>query len=217
MMNLARKRSYAEASYGVATIVAADGADLTVRTMTHGDRCAERAASCLVPPETGDEVAVVTTGDGRVFVIAVLVRTKDEAIEIAVDGDLLISARGGSCRIDATDGVEIRSGGAMSLVSKALNLRAVEGSVVLSKLTVLASSVLGHSDSVRLAAKAFESFCERVSQTAKVCQRTVEELDLLRAGHADYRTEKEMCLRSENFLVGARKLAKLDAEQIHIG
>jgi hypothetical protein len=105
----------------------------------------------------------------------------------------------------------------MSLVSKALHLRAVEGSVVLSKLTVLASSVLGHSDHVRIAAQTFESFCERVSQTAKLWSRTVEGLDLLRAEHADYRTEKEMCLQSENFLVAARNLAKLDAEQIHIG
>jgi len=105
----------------------------------------------------------------------------------------------------------------MSLASKVLNLRAVEGNVVLSKLTVLASSLLAHTDNVRFAAKAVDSFFERVSQTAKLWHRTVEELDLLRAGRADYRTEKEMCLRSENFLVGARKLAKLDAEQIHIG
>jgi Protein of unknown function (DUF3540) len=146
-----------------------------------------------------------------------MVRGDEKPLEIAVDGDLRISARGGSCRIDATEAVEIRAEGAMSLVSKALNLRAVEGSVVLSKLTVLASSVLGHSDTVRIAAKVFESFCDQVAQTAKVWNRKVEELDLLRAGHVDYRAEREICLRSENFLVGARNLAKLDAEQIHIG
>ncbi|HEY3818505.1 MAG TPA: DUF3540 domain-containing protein [Polyangiaceae bacterium] len=216
MTNVVRKLSQAASTYEVATVVLVAETNVTVRT-THGERRARRAASCLVAPEAGDEVAIIVTGDGRVFVTAVLVRAEDRPIEIAVDGDLRISARGGSCHIDATDGVEIRAEGALSLVSKALNLRAVEGSMVLSKLTVLASSILGHSDAVRIAAQAFESFCDRVSQTAKVCQRTVEEIDLLRAGAVDYRTENEMCLRSENFLVGARNLAKVDAEQIHIG
>jgi hypothetical protein len=105
----------------------------------------------------------------------------------------------------------------MSLASKVVSLRAAEGRVVLSKLTVLASAVLAHSETVRVAAKAFDGFFERVSQTAKICYRKVEEMDSLRAGRADYRTEQEMCLRSENFVVGARNLAKLDAEQIHIG
>ncbi len=216
MANVARKLTHREPSYEVATVALVEGPEITVRA-ARGDLRAQRAASCLVAPGAGDEVALVVTGDGHVFVIAVLVRAEERPIEITVQGDLRISARGGSCRIDATEGVELRAEGAMTLVSKALNLRAVEGSVVLSKLTVLASSVLAHSDSVRVAAKALDSFCERVSQSAKVWTRKVEEMDLLRAGRVDYRTEKEMCLRSENFLVGARKLAKLDAEQIHIG
>ncbi|HEX3343081.1 MAG TPA: DUF3540 domain-containing protein [Polyangiaceae bacterium] len=216
MANAVRKLSHADPRYEVATVVLAAEALVTVRS-PDGERHAKRAASCLVAPAAGDEVALLVTGDGRVFVIAVLVRAQERPVEISVDGDLRIAARGGSCHIGATDGVEVRAEGPISLVSKAFNLRAVEGNVVLSKLTVLASSILGHSDYVRVAAQAFESICDRVSLAAKFCQRTVDGLDLLRAGHVDYRTEKEMCLRSENFLVGARNLAKLDAEQIHIG
>ena len=77
--------------------------------------------------------------------------------------------------------------------------------------------MLAHSDGVRFAAKAFESFCDHVAQTAKVWQRTVEDLDMLRAGHADYRAEKEMCIRADSYIVGARNLVKLDGEQVHIG
>ena len=202
MRSLSRQRTRPEASYEVATVAAVAGSAITVRT-SWAEFVADRAASCLVAPEPGDEVAVVTTPDDRAFVIAVLVRPDSDAkrpTEIAVEGDLRITA-----------------GGTMSLASKVLNVHAVEGSFVLSKLTVLASSVLGHSESVRIAAKVLESFCERVSQTAKTWNRKVEELDMLRAGHIDYVTDHEMCLRSENFLVGARDLAKLDAEQIHIG
>lgn len=199
MANVARKLTPAEARYEVATVALVDGAEIVVQT-DFGERRAHRATSCLVAPAEGDEVALILTGDGRAFVIAVLAQAEEGPVALAVEGDLTIQA-----------------GGALSLVSKALNLRAVEGSVALSKLTLLATTVLAHSDTVRVAAKAFESFCDHVAQTAKVWQRTVDDLDMLRAGHADYRTEKEMCIRSENFIVGARNLAKVDAEQIHIG
>jgi len=142
----------------------------------------------------------VTTGDARAFVIAILVRAEGAAVDIAVDGDLSIQA-----------------GGTLSLVSKVMNLRAPEGSVVVSKLSVLAASVLANAESVQVVARTFDGICERLSQTAKRCFRKIEELDHLRAARVDYRTEQEMCLRSENFLVGARQLAKIDAEQIHIG
>jgi hypothetical protein len=216
MTSVAFKLSHPEPSYRVGTVVATEEGEITVRA-DDGVLGAERAASCLVAPAAGDEVAVLITGDGRAFVLAVLVRAGGEAVEIAVKGDLRISAHGGSCRIAASEDVELSADGTMSLVSKVLSLRAVEGSVLLSKLTLLASSVLAHTDGAVVAAKTLDWFCDRLSQTVKRCYRTVEELDLLRAARIDYRTEREMCLRSENFLVGARKLAKVDAEQIHIG
>ncbi len=199
MTNVALKLNKAEASYAVATVVAVEEPRIIVQ-MARGNRPAERAASCLVAPSAGDEVALVITGEGRIFVIAVLVAADERGVDIAVEGDL-----------------RIRAGGTLSLASSVMNLRAAEGSFVLAKLSVLVSSLVASSDSVRVAAKTFDGFVERLSQTAKRCYRKVEELDQLRAARVDYRTENEMCLRSENFLVGARKLAKVDAEQIHIG
>jgi hypothetical protein len=216
MSNVALKLSHSEAVYRVGVVGRAQGTELSVHT-DDGELHAERAASCLVAAAVGDEVAMLVTGDGRAFVTAVLVRAESGAVEIAVDGDLRISAEGGSCRIAATDEVEVSSGGAMSLASRLLSVRAVEGSVVLSSLTLLASSVLAHTDGARIAAKAIDWVCERVSASVKRSHRKVEDLDELRAGRVDYRTENEMCLRSENFLVGSRQLAKVDAEQIHLG
>jgi hypothetical protein len=216
MKNVALKLNHTEASYEAGTVTAVEDREIVVHT-DRGDRRARRAASCLVAPAVGDEVALITTAVHRAFVIAILVAAEDRAVEIAVDGDLSISARGGSCRITASDGVELHSEGTLSLLSKVLHLRAEEGGVVLSKLTLLASSLLGHLESARLAATSVETFFEHVTQTAKSWHRKVDDLDTLRAGHVDYRTDAEMCLRSENFLVGARNLAKIDAEQIHIG
>jgi hypothetical protein len=216
MSNVAFKLTHSEAIYRVGIVGSAEGNELSVHT-DEGELYAERAASCLVAPAVGDEVAMLVTGDGRAFVTAVLVRAESGAVEIAVNGDLRISADGGSCRIAASENVEVSSGGSVSLTSKLLNLRAVEGSVVLSSLTLLASDVLAHSEAARIAAKAIDWVSERVSSNVKRSYRKVEDLDQVRAGRIDYRTEKEMCLRSESFLVGARVLAKVDAEQIHLG
>jgi len=199
MSNVARKRIVPQAGYEVATVTAVDAAEVTVLT-ARGETCARRAASCLVPPAAGDEVALFVAGDGRAFVTAILVRAEGSAVDIDVEGDL-----------------RIRAGGMMSLASKALSLSAEEGSVVLSRLTVLARSLAASAASVQVAARTVDGVFDRLSQTVKSCFRKVEELDHLRAERVDYRTEQEMCLRSENFLVGARQLAKVDAEQIHIG
>ncbi|MGD0526004.1 MAG: DUF3540 domain-containing protein [Polyangiaceae bacterium] len=214
MSNVARKRSYT--TYEVGTVRAVEDGAITVLT-PDGELDAERAASCLVPAAVGDEVAVLLAGDGRAFVLAVLVRAGSGAVDLAVKGDLRISAEGGTCRIQGTEGVAIASEGTVSLASRLLSLRAAEGNLVVSALTVLASSVLAHTDRAHMAAKALDWVCDRVSSTVRRSYRKVEELDQVRAARIDYRTEQEMCLRSENFLVGARKLAKLDAEQIHIG
>jgi len=206
MSNVARARSRAEARYEVGTVVAAGDGGLEIET-AWGVREADRAASCLVAPAVGDEVALLTAGDGRAFVVAVLVRVAGEGggdrpapLEIAAEGDLRIAA-----------------GGALSLGAKTFRLQAVEGSVVLSKLTVLASSVLAHSQTMQLAAKTVDGVYDRLSQTMKRCFRKVEELDHLRAERADYRTAKELSLRAEHLLATARKLVKLDGSQVHIG
>jgi hypothetical protein len=207
MSNVACTRSRAEARYEVGTVVSTGEDGLEVET-DWGTSAAERAASCLVAPAPGDEVALLTTGDGRAWVIAILARAARDGVandgprpvEISAEGDLRIAA-----------------GGTLSLGSKTFRLQAGEGSVVMSKLTVLASSVLAHSQTMQLAAKTVDGVYERLSQTMKRCFRKVEELDHLRAERADYRTDKELSLRAEHLLATARKLVKVDGSQVHIG
>jgi Protein of unknown function (DUF3540) len=190
MNNLARLKLHETLTEEVGRVVLVDGKDVVLRT-DRGERHAIRATSCLVAPVVGDEALLATVPDGRVFVLAILTRTGD-AVELAVDGPLRIA-------------------------SKSLDLDAENGTMRFGQLAVLASSVLAHGDSARIAVKAVDTFCDRLSQTVKRCFRKVEELDQLRAERLDYRTEKEMTLRAENILAGARALVKVDGEQIHIG
>ena len=159
-----------------------------------GQRRALRATSCLVQPVVGDEALFVTVPDGRIFVLAVLTRS-----------------------IEQGSAVELRTEGPLRIAAPELDLDADKSTMRFGTVALLASTLLAHAESAKLALKTVDSFCERLSQTVKRCFRTVEETDQLRAGRMDYRAEKEMVLRAENVLAGARKLVKVDGEQIHIG
>ncbi len=192
MDNLARLHVHDSTTTDAATVLGVEGSEVLLAT-ERGERRAARATSCLVQPMAGDEVLVVTLADGRLFVLAVLSRAEgNEAVELRVEGPLRVAAR-------------------------TLDLDAERGTMRFGTLALLAETVLAHADSARVAVKAVDTFYDRLSQTVKSCFRTVEETDQLRAGRLDYRTEKEMLLRAENVLAGARKLVKLDGEQIHIG
>jgi hypothetical protein len=192
MDNLARLQLHDSTSSDVAVVLDIEGSDILLRT-ERGERRAVRATSCLVQPVVGDEALVVSLPDGRLFVLAVLTRAEEnDAVELRVDGPLRVAA-------------------------KSLDLDADTGTMRFGTLALLASTVLAHADSARLAVKAVDSFCDRLSQTVKNCLRTVEETDQLRAGRLDYRTDNEMVLRAENVLASARSLVKVDGEQIHIG
>jgi hypothetical protein len=183
----------------LATIVSVTGDDLLVRD-ARGEARARRAVSCLVAPLPGDEVLLARVAGGRLYVTAVLERERRDCTELAVGGDLTI-----------------RGGGTVAVSGARLELRAAEGRMVFGALTALAGALVARADHARLLATSIDSVCERLSQTMQRCYRKVVERDELRAGRIDYRTEKEMCLRAENLLAGARKLVKLDGEQIHIG
>ena len=199
MRQAARRLESRDVAQELAAVVGVVGHEVRVRT-TRGEETARRAVSCLVAPAPNDEVLLAGLPDGRLFVLAVLERTDRDRTEIAVPGAL-----------------ELRAEESVSITSTRLALRAAEGRVVFGSLTALLGSLLTQVEAARLVADTIDSVCQRLSQTLRRCTRRVTEMDELRAGRLDYRTEQEMCLRAENLLAGARKLAKVDGEQIHIG
>jgi hypothetical protein len=191
MNQLARRFESPEVVQEVVTVVAALGDEVRVRS-ERGEEQARRAVSCLVSPAPGDEVLLACVPDGRLFILAVLERTDRESTEIGVSGQLRIRA----AEIDVS---------------------ASRGNLVFGTLTALAGALVARTEKARFFAGSLDTVCDRLSQTVQRCYRKVAELDVLRAGRLDYRAEQEICLRAENVLAGARKLVKVDGEQIHIG
>src|SRR5271154_5518968 len=77
---------------------------------------ARRAKSCLVAPEVGDTV-LFTAGPEGTFVLAVLRGAEGAPTRIAAAGDLHVEAHGGRVTVSSPEGVDLVSGGSVSMTS----------------------------------------------------------------------------------------------------
>lgn len=191
------------------------GSTIEVRLET-GTYDARRAKSCLVAPEAGDRVLCAVEPDG-VFVLAVLEGREGAPTKLTADGDLHVQARGGRVSVCGSAGVDVASGGAVALTGAEVHVRAQKGSVAVSELGFFGRLVRAEVTKVALLAQEVDSRMARLTQRAKRVFRFVEEIDQTRAGTVDMRAENLIGIRGENAVVGARVLAKIDGEQIHIG
>lgn len=216
MSNLARKLEEDPVFQDVGTITRTEGSAFVVRTPA-GDLEATRAASCLLEPSVDDRVLVAGNRREGLYVLAILSREEGTRAAVAVDGDLEIRLRSGRFVVAAQDGVELVSGGDVSVVSGRINVNAADGNVVLTRLTFLGTFVRAEVEKIKLFAERFDSVVERVAQKVKRSYRSVEETDQVRAERIDYVAKKTVSLHGENALLTAEELVKIDGEQIHVG
>lgn len=188
-------------------VIAVQGAVLGVRC-SNGTFRAERAVSCLVEPGVGDRVLVHRAEDGDAYVLAVLARPEPGKVRLAIEGDAELRASG-----TLTLGSEKK----VAVQAPAVEVRASDGALFIERLSYWGARAQALLGEVKLCASSLDSAVDRVSEHVKRAFRTVRDLDQLRAGRVDYRTEQDMSLRAENAIVRTRSLAKIDGKQIHIG
>ena len=214
MRSLARKLDRSPASLEDGEVIGVSGGVFVVRA---GDveLEAKRARSCLVAPRVGDEVLVATSGDGRAYVLAVLEGDESAPTTLEVDGDLeLRAARLG---VRAPGGVDIASGKQVAIAGAEFALRALEGSVVVQKLSFVGGMLRSEVGAIKTVASTCDSLFDRVSQRVKRSFRFVEDVDQVKAHSLHYAAETTMSLRAENAMVTAEELVKIDGGQIQLG
>jgi hypothetical protein len=216
MRNLARKIEPEPVFQDIGTITRVCGPLLVVRTPS-GDLEATRAASCLLEPAMGDRVLVGGSRREGMYVLAILVREHGARAAVAVDGDLEIRVPGGRFVVAAQEGVDLVSGGDVSVVSGRINVNAADGNVALGRLTFLGTLLQAEVEVVKILAERIDSVVDRVAQRVKRSYRAVEETDQVRAERIDYVAKKTASLHGENALLTAEELVKIDGEQIHVG
>lgn len=216
MNHLAQKLDDGVVHQEIGSVLHAAGDRLRVATPA-GKRDARRAVSCLVAPVTGDEVIVATSARGRTWVLAVLERTEGAGATLTADGDLDVRLPAGRFAVAAAEGVALTSTETVSVTSRSVEVRALDGRVVIDRLTHFGRYLQAEVGKIKTVASTLDAVVERLSQRVKRSYRTVEQYDQVRARQIDYRAERTMNLRSENAVVTAEHLVKLDGEQIHVG
>ena len=217
MNNLARKLDNDALSHEIGRITAAREAGLFAVRAEAGEYRAKRAVSCLLEPEVGDTVALLTTQTGTCYVTAVLEREAGATGRIVADGDLEIQLASGQFSVAAQEGVNLLSAKEVSLVAGGLRVNAREGNVMLERLSFLGSFATAELEKIKLVAGSLDQVLDRFSQRVKRSFRKVEELDQVKAEHIDYAARSSMSLHAQNALVTAEELVKVDGEQIHVG
>jgi Protein of unknown function (DUF3540) len=183
-----------------------------------GEFDATRAVGCLVEPEMGDRVLVVSEEDGESFILSVLSRQDTRTTNISVaEGDLVMRATQGQVIIAGQTGVDVLTGGTANIAASAVEVRAARGKFAVLWLETLSETVKAELGRVKLAAEAFDSVLGRFSQRAKRSYRTVEEIDQVRANQIDYAAEGNARIKGENALLTATDVAKINGEQVHLG
>jgi len=172
-----------------AEVITVDGR-LVVR-LEGAEHEARRAKSCLVAPELGDRVLCAIEGQD-VFVLAVLSGDPTSETRITAPTELVIDA-------------------------PRVSLRAEEANVAVGRLGFFGEWVSAHAKKFQVLAEELDSTAEVVMQRAKRVFRMVEDVDQTRAGTIDVRAEGLAAIRSENTIISARVLAKIDGEQINLG
>jgi len=215
--NLARTHTEVAAVTESGQVLMLEGPRAVVRTKSGSTTTARRAASCLLAPEVGDRVLVATTEDGQGWVVAVLERGATREATIDLEGDVAVRVTNGKLRLVAQEGIDLLTGKDVSVTSGTFRLTAAVGTVVVDQLAYLGRAASAEVAKLKLWATSFDSVLERLSSKVKRSYRTVEELEQLRAERIDWAARKNLSLRGENTLLTAKSLAKMDAEQIHIG
>jgi hypothetical protein len=218
MSNLARKQQHdPEVSETFGTVIRVERGMLVVETETREVR-AKRATSCLLEPAPGDLVLIAGVDMGRqAYVLAVLEREEGAPATLVADGDLDIKLPGGSFGVVASESVRMVASKEVSVVSGAIHVNAVDGSVALERLSFLSKFIRAEVGRAKIFGETVDSVLERVSQRLKRSYRIVEECDHVRAEQIDYAAKKRLSLHGENALVTAQHLAKIEGDQIHLG
>jgi hypothetical protein len=217
MRNLARKQEPQRYVYeDLGTVLRVEGADFVIATSS-GEIRARRATSCLLQPAPGDLVLLALVGQSSSYVLAVLEREAGAPGDIVLEGDLNIKLKSGSLGVAAQEDVRLVSAKEVSVVSGAVRVNAVDGSVALERLSFLGKFLRAEIGRAKVFGETLDSMLDRVSQRVKRSYRIIEECDHVRAEQLDYAAKKRLSLHGETALLTAQHLAKVEGDQIHLG
>jgi len=199
-------------------IVVETGQDRSCLVRCEGrDWRVERAASCLLAPQAGDEVLICGPVPEQVYLIAVVRQADPDTARVELDGDIHLASLKGGISLRSAQDLELGCPRGLSLTSESFDLRTQRGQLTIDEL-----NYLGRQAHVAVARTSWVgSLCElaidRLTQVAHSVLRLVRDTEQVRAGCLDYEAQQAARIHGANALITAKHLLKVDADQIHMG
>ena len=175
------------------------------------------APSCLLQPEVGDKVLLVTDTEGDDYVLAVLVRVGAGGARVNLPANTDMQTQCGTLKISGRDGLALHSGHQISVQAAQLRVDALQGDVTIHNLSIVGEAWRSCIDTVKTVGRSLDSVLERCHARVGRSYRRLEELDQVKAGQIDYQADSSLQLHGKYALLTADELVKMDAEQIHLG
>ncbi|ETD67474.1 hypothetical protein V757_11295 [Pelistega indica] len=167
----------------------------------------KKAASCLLMPAVNDVVLVSGADINQAYVIAVLEQANTAQQEIAIAGNVLVSA----------SSLTFKSEQLLSMESAQITLKAQEAHCVVEQTQFVGKEMKATIGLVQLVGKVYEAIVDRLSHMSKRAFRITEQTEQVRVGTLDYQAENSARIHAKYTMVTAKDLVKVDSDQIHMG
>lgn len=182
-----------------------------------GEMRADRAASCLVEPRSGDMVLIAASeGAEEAYVLAILRRAESDApTTLLVENELSVKAA--RIELAAEEGIRIVTPNDLSAAAHTMHFDAKKAKFFVETMAYLGHEVVARVKGVKVAGRVLDGAWETVTQTAKRLYRTTTETEQVRAQNRDVRVDQLMSMHADNAGITAKQLIKMDAGQIVMG
>ncbi|MCC6522727.1 MAG: DUF3540 domain-containing protein [Polyangiaceae bacterium] len=180
-----------------------------------GSLRAERAPSCLLVPEVGDEVWLLPRADGAWVVGAVLGR--------AATGAAVVSLPGEGTELSAAGRLRVRGGRALELGAPTVSVRADVLDVTAQRtrlashaVDLFAARVTAGLETARLVAKKLDAAIDSVAMRLERSFRWVTEVEQVRAGQLDLEAKGNLRAHGDCAFVSAERVVQVRGEEVHL-
>lgn len=206
----------AEVGYTAGVVLGYDGAAWILRLDDGSEHSASVAVSCLVKPHARDRVSVFVDS-GRYWIAAVLERFEEHPVSLEFHGDTELNCRAGRLTLKADQGIDLRSPRHVRINSPLIKLSAAMAEHCYKVASWVGDRLETVVTSIRSVSRTHERVTEQNLEAARVSIRKIEQVDRTEAGQIDCRADQSLSLRGGHILAKARKLTKIDGDQIQLG
>ncbi len=216
MENLASKVEPFQPGLEYGQVVATEAGRFTVRG-AWGLVRAEAAASCLVQPQPGDRVLMVTDREAEAYILSVLKRGRAGRTRLVFDGQVDLKVNGGGFSLAADAGLSLASGDKLDLAADKIAVHADRGQAVIGKISFVAKTLRGRVKRIKMVASSVENTFRRLTQRLQDAFRFVEDQEEIQTGSTRYLVEDTLTMNSKNAVHMAEEIVTINAEQVHLG